>query len=378
MKLLFFSPYFYPYTSGVTTLPYKILTKLAATQEVTVLTFAFNRSLPPTEIHRGLTIIRMPYLFKISKGFISPQSLMYFFRHSQRHDKIITNLPNVEGTPLVLIAKLMNKPVVSIFHCRVFLTTTLFARILSWLLLVAESIQLSLSTKIIGYTQDYLTYLGILPRHQAKTTIITPPVNQVPSPTPVKGMLAPKTTINIGFAGRTSHEKGLEYLIKALSHLSTQVNRPFHLIMAGPFGQEVVGEYDYYRHLLTLLKKSRLSYQFLGNLNRNQLAYFYHHIDVLVLPSINSTEAFGMVQAEAMLSNTPVIASDLPGVRVPVQTTGMGLLVPPRDSSALAAAIQDITRHRAKYVNPATRQKVKTFFDNQQNLRAYVDTITSN
>lgn len=378
MKLLFFSPYFYPYTSGVTTLPYKILTHLAKTHQVTVLTFAFKPSLPPTETHRHLTIIRMPYLFKISKGFISPQSLVYFYHHVRSHDKIITNLPNVEGTLLVFIAKLMNKPVVSLFHCRVFLTTSLFARILSWLLLVAESIQLSLSTKIIGYTHDYLTYVGILPRYQAKTTIITPPVNQVPAPTPVKDMLQLKNTLNIGFAGRTSHEKGLEYLIKALSQISTQENKPFHLVMAGPFGQEVVGEYDYYRHLLTLLKKSRFSHQFLGNLNRNQLAYFYRHLDVLVLPSINSTEAFGMVQAEAMLSNTPVIASDLPGVRVPVQTTGMGLLVPPRDSSALAAAIQDITRHPAHYVNPTTRQKVKTFFDNQQNLRAYVDTLTSN
>ena len=51
---------------------------------------------------------------------------------------------------------------------------------------------------------------------------------------------------------------------------------------------------------------------------------FYTCIDVLVVPSINSTEAFGLVQVEAMMMGVPVVASDLPGVRVPVQKQGWG------------------------------------------------------
>ena len=45
-----------------------------------------------------------------------------------------------------------------------------------------------------------------------------------------------------------------------------------------------------------------------------------------------------------MILGTPVVASDLPGVRQPVLTTGMGKIVPPRDSRALAEAVIDVLR----------------------------------
>jgi glycosyltransferase involved in cell wall biosynthesis len=64
--------------------------------------------------------------------------------------------------------------------------------------------------------------------------------------------------------------------------------------------------------------------------------------DVTVLPSLNRTESFGMVQVESMLCGTPVVASDLPGVRQPVRHTGMGLVVEPRNPRALADAILEI------------------------------------
>jgi glycosyltransferase involved in cell wall biosynthesis len=70
---------------------------------------------------------------------------------------------------------------------------------------------------------------------------------------------------------------------------------------------------------------------------------------VLTVPSLNSTEAFGLVQIEAMLNNVPSIASALPGVRRPVQLTGMGQVVPIGDSAALARAILEILSDPAKY-----------------------------
>ena len=46
----------------------------------------------------------------------------------------------------------------------------------------------------------------------------------------------------------------------------------------------------------------------------------------------------------------PVVATDLPGVRVPILRTGMGMVVPPRDSEAIAEAIKDILRDKKDYV----------------------------
>lgn len=69
------------------------------------------------------------------------------------------------------------------------------------------------------------------------------------------------------------------------------------------------------------------------------MAAFFPNLDVLVLPSLNSTESFGLVQIEAMINGVPSVASDLPGVRQPVLTHGMGKIIPIGDSNALAEAI---------------------------------------
>ena len=96
---------------------------------------------------------------------------------------------------------------------------------------------------------------------------------------------------------------------------------------------------------------------------------FYALCDVVAVTSLNSTEAFGMVQVEAMLCGTPVVATDLPGVREAVRRTGMGRIVPPRDPDALAAALIDVVRNRAHYVRP--RAAVAAEFDLERSLREY-------
>jgi glycosyltransferase involved in cell wall biosynthesis len=77
-------------------------------------------------------------------------------------------------------------------------------------------------------------------------------------------------------------------------------------------------------------------------ISEQEKAAFYHTCEVTVLPSINSTESYGMVQVESLACGAPVVASDRPGVRVPVLRTGMGRIVPPADPGALAAAILEV------------------------------------
>ena len=58
-----------------------------------------------------------------------------------------------------------------------------------------------------------------------------------------------------------------------------------------------------------------------------------------MLPSINSFEAFGIVQLEAMSFGVPVIASDIPGVRMPIKRTGNGYLFKKGNIDSLTDAI---------------------------------------
>jgi glycosyltransferase involved in cell wall biosynthesis len=90
---------------------------------------------------------------------------------------------------------------------------------------------------------------------------------------------------------------------------------------------------------------------------------------VTVLPSLNSTESFGLVQVEGMLCGTPSIASNLPGVRQPVTQTGMGQVVPIGDAEALAQALVEVLGNKARYVRP--RQEIAERFSTPRTADGY-------
>ena len=188
-----------------------------------------------------------------------------------------------------------------------------------------------------------------------------------------------KETIKIGFAGRIAAEKGIEYLFDALPQIkfkyqnsNIKINpkskiKKIQIVIAGSL--DPVGEEQYKQKILDLVKKYQEDIIFLGELTQNEMAAFYSLLDVLVLPSINSTESFGMVQVEAMLSGVPVVASDLPGVRIPIQKTGMGEIVPIKNSQKLSEAIVRILLNKEKYIK--SKEFVKKEFAIEKTLQFY-------
>ena len=88
---------------------------------------------------------------------------------------------------------------------------------------------------------------------------------------------------------------------------------------------------------------------FLGNLDPVEMAAFYPNLDVLTVPSLNSTEAFGLVQIEAMMNGVPCVPSALPGVRQPVTMHGMGRVARIGDAADLAACILEVLDEPDKY-----------------------------
>jgi glycosyltransferase involved in cell wall biosynthesis len=150
-------------------------------------------------------------------------------------------------------------------------------------------------------------------------------------------------------ATRFASEKGVEILLEALPKVLEKYPHT-QVLFAGQY-QNVMGEQAYFERLRPQIQKYEASghWKFLGNLDLEKMAAYYPNLDVLVVPSLNSTEAFGLVQIEAMMNGTPCIASALPGVRRPVQMHNMGEVTPIGDAPALAEALLNLLANREKY-----------------------------
>jgi hypothetical protein len=89
-----------------------------------------------------------------------------------------------------------------------------------------------------------------------------------------------------------SAEKGIEYLLQALPAILERFPGA-SILNIGP--REPVGEYAYAQRLAPLRKRCGDKYRHIGTVTNEELAAFYATCDVHVLPSVNSTESFGMV-----------------------------------------------------------------------------------
>jgi glycosyltransferase involved in cell wall biosynthesis len=148
---------------------------------------------------------------------------------------------------------------------------------------------------------------------------------------------------------RFASEKGVEILLGALPAILEKYPNA-QVLYAGQH-ENVMGEQAYFARLAPQIREYEISghWTFLGNLDPMQLATVYPNLDVITVPSLNSTEAFGLVQIEAMKSGVPSVPSALPGVRQPVKMHGMGEVSEIGNSESLAAAILKVLDNPEKY-----------------------------
>lgn len=359
MKILCTVTYYYPHISGLTAVAQTIAEELALRgHEVTVLTSQHDRNLPLQERIRGVDIIRLPVLFRISKGPVMKGYWKQVRRLMHNHEVILAHLPASlpEIAALAFPGRLTRSlPMAAVYHCDVRLPAGLCNSIVNSAAAILNLVMLRSADGIVTHSEDYACRSFVLQRCLRKTFAISPPVI-MPAPQPsaaaaLRNLHAPAGESIIGFVGRWAAEKGLNCLAAALPLIRREIPGA-RVLCAG--AAEAVGEKKYRDSLQAMLKGNKETWQQLGRLEKQELANYYAACDVTVLPSVNATESFGLVQVESMLCGTPVIASDLPGVRMPVQITGMGRIVPPNNPQALAQALIDVIRNRPRFVRSRT------------------------
>lgn len=355
MKILIVLTYYRPHISGLTIYTERLARALVRRgHSVTVFTSQYERNLPRQETLDGVRVVRAPVLMRISKGVIMPTFGFVATRLALEHDVMHLHLPQFDAPGLALRGRLFRKPVILTYHCDLKLPPGLFNRVANYAVLFNNWVAARLTNRIVAYTEDYATHSHLVAPLMHKVEIIPPPVTLPPAPEGAVEAFAAKWELDgrpvIGMSARLATEKGAEVLLGALPRVLGEFPRA-RVIFAGPY-EGVLGEEEYARRLQPLLEKYADHWTFVGSLRQREMAAFYRNCDVTVLPSLNSTESFGLVQIESMLHGVPSVASNLPGVRQPVLMTGMGEIAPIGDADGLAEAILKVLRNRTTYVKP--------------------------
>jgi glycosyltransferase involved in cell wall biosynthesis len=145
------------------------------------------------------------------------------------------------------------------------------------------------------------------------------------------------------YVGRFDQRKGIETLVRSCALIKQTSLDSSHLrlvIVGGSDSDKSDGEER--QRIEQLVQDLGLSEQtiFAGRVGHDRLPLYYTAADVCVIPS--HYEPFGLVAIEAMACATPVVASAVGGLKFTVVPEETGLLVPPQDTAAFAAAIQRI------------------------------------
>jgi glycosyltransferase involved in cell wall biosynthesis len=143
-------------------------------------------------------------------------------------------------------------------------------------------------------------------------------------------------SLGLLFVGNLVPTKNLPMLLRSYARVRSDIGMPLTIVGDGPLRASLaasaasLGVAD--------------SVRFLGVQGRRQVADLMARAAALVLPSLS--EGWGVVVAEALASGTPVVASRVGGVPEILASDDGGILVPPADEDALAAALIEIAARR--------------------------------
>ena len=268
---------------------------------------------------------------------IAPAMIRYLRKHRDEYDIVHIHHPDPMAALALRLSGFKGQVIVhwhsDLVSQKAFLR--LYLPLQSWMLLRADT--------IVGTTPVYVRNSPYLSRFQSKCSSI--PIGIRPIATdPGKASAirekfpCPHLLLSVG---RLVPYKGYSYLVDAMLYLPES----YHLVIVGDGPLRTSLE----SHIRSAGLRDKISLE--GYVEDGVLPDYFGACDVFVLPSIMKTEAFGIVQIEAMSCGKPVVATRIPESGVPwVNQDGIsGVNVKPCDPQALAEGIRTVAENAAEY-----------------------------
>lgn len=340
MRIAELGKFYPPHKGGIESYVQQCCRALSFEHEVAAIVFSEDTRMR-RELRDGACIVRVPTFFTFASQPISTSIHSEIRRFSP--DVIHLHWPNPLAA-LVCEVLLRDIPVVVTHHCDVtrqkglrFVTRAIYRKLLERAISV-----LTLSGRTAEFSQD----LGDQRRRAISIPLGVDESILTESPFVEKHMQdlhakLPGGNFTVGFVGRHVPYKGVDVLIRALALLDH-----VYAFIAGDGPLRSTWE--------NLSRELGVQHRaiFLGEIDEHAKAALYRSIDALILPSLTTAEAFGIVQAEAQLFGLPVIVSNIPtGVTEITLHEKTGLCVRAGESNALARAIERLAKE------PDTRRR---------------------
>ena len=337
-KVLIVTDYFLPHWTGIVTSLGYFIEQYNRTYDFTVLTIQNEKKLPLRESAYGAHIVRVPFQFSLSRAKYSFFFVPTFISLSYKYDTIFINSPNSNVLSITLLSKLFRKRVVIFHQGDLILTKGWFNRFIEKIFDFQTHVSCMLADAVGTYTEDYAQHSRILSNYMNKLyTFLFIPKKENAIPKHI--LTVKKNIIAFGFAGRYVEEKGIDILLSAIE-LVTKQTKNIHFYFAGDTMNYEKNDY---------FDKINSNKQFITNLgliDKESMPSFLSSLDYLIIPS--RSDCFPLVQIEALQQGIPIIASNAPGVRVPVMKTHYGLLFEKENVDSLASTILNSIAERKK------------------------------
>ncbi|MFI6939233.1 glycosyltransferase family 4 protein [Streptomyces sp. NPDC050418] len=352
------SSYYPPKIGGVENYAARIAEAVAAAPDLRAVVLTTNPDGRGTTVSQenGVTVVRLGAWLKLSNTPLNPLWVLQVRRwlRRERVDVVNAHTP-VPGLADIAVFSAKGRPTVLTYHAGT---------------MHKQDAGNGLANRIIGFYERF-----VLPRLMNRTTVpvpvapgslaygrpraveIPPGVDirrWTPGPPPSE---RPQVVVYVGRMDSTSRWKGVDQLIRAFALLGDLPEARLKLIGGG----------DDVDRLLKLAAELGVADRVVstGPLRGEELVDAVRQARAGVLSSVSDSECFGTALAEAQACGTPAVGTAVGGLPHTVADGETGLIVPPRDPEALAAALRSLLTEdeRADRMAVAARRRVVEKYD---------------